>query len=108
MPFRGGAIPAAILPPSWTVCLRERTCVLSPGVGQPPPLAPLPFVGREQLPVWGGLDRGERADLAVERHVRQLQHWLKACAGQDPVPPLDAALAVGDVLAAQVGVEPRP
>ena len=57
-------------------------------------------------PVRGGLDRGERADLAVERDVRQLQPLRQAGLCQDPVPPLDAALAVGDVLPAQVGVEP--
>src|SRR5215471_4845343 len=73
--------------------------------GQPLALAALPLLGRDLLAVRGGLDPGERADLAVEGDVRQLQPLPDASLLQDAVPPLDAALAVRDVLAAQVGVE---
>src|SRR6516164_12747 len=73
--------------------------------GQPLALAALPLFRRELLAVRGGLDRGERTDLAVEGDVRQLEPAADAALLQDPVPPLDAALAVRDVLAPQVGVE---
>src|SRR6516162_10791833 len=58
--------------------------------GQPLALAALPLLRRDLLAVRGGLDPGERADLAVEGDVRKLQPLPDASLLQDAVPPLDA------------------
>ncbi len=50
---------------------------------------------------------GERAHLAVEAHVRQVEDGVEAVGVEDAVPAVHAGDAVGHVLAAQVGVERR-
>src|SRR5260370_3229563 len=72
---------------------------------QPLALAALPFLGREHLARRRGLDPRGRADLAVEPDARKVQPLPHPALLQDAVPPLDAALAVRDVLSPQVAVE---
>ncbi len=105
MPLRGGAIQLAILPRSYTGRINDRTCVLSTSVGSHSPYALLPFVGRDLLAVRCGFDAGECTHLAVERNARQPESSLQARLIEDLVPPVDAVLAVGHVLAPEIGVE---
>src|SRR6266516_2565555 len=84
---------------------RADVALVHPG-RQPLALAALPFVGGDHLPVRCGLDAGQRADAAVERDVWQLQPPRQAGVFEDLVPAVDAVLAVADVFAAQVGVQP--
>src|SRR5215469_11966252 len=76
---------------------RADVCPVHVG-GQPLALTLLPVVRAELLPVRAGLDRAERAHLPVEGHVRQPQPLRQPGVGQDLVPPVHPALAVGDVL----------
>src|SRR5262245_9967725 len=88
--------------------LHERAYVRFVDVGgQAAALAAVPVGGGAPLTLGCGLDTGERADSAVERDMRQAKPLWQAGRLEDLVPAVDAVLAVGDVLAPQVRVEPH-
>ena len=71
MPVRGGAIHEANLPGSVHRPHQARDKGIVIGGGQELVAPPLPFRRAQQIAVGIGLDRGELADAAVERDMRQ-------------------------------------
>src|SRR5262245_3582884 len=65
----------------------------------------LPVRIAQDLPIRIGLDRGELADVAVERNMRQLELERNADIVDHFVPAPDAVVAVGDIVVAQPHVE---
>src|SRR3954470_20362829 len=73
--------------------------------GQPPVAVGLPHVESDEFTRRGDVVAREQPDLPVEPDVGQRELPFDPGVRQDPVPPLHAGLAVGDVLGAQVVVE---
>ena len=97
MPPSGGAIQPANLPGSVTRCIRLPTKAAILLGRQPIVLPGPPFFGGDGLALRIGMDAGPGADRAPEARARQSEPEIVAGFLDQPVPALDADLAIFDV-----------
>src|ERR1019366_6640528 len=107
MPTPGGAIQLANSAGSWCGAISSATFARASAGGRPqPPVGPPRLVlPVEEIPRRADVVPRERADLPVEPFMRKDEPLGETGLLEFPVPAPHPALAVGDVLIAQVEVE---